>query len=193
MDTLLANIRACTLCKDDLPNDPLPVVRASSESKILVVGQAPGRLVHESGIPWNDPSGDRLRQWLGVNRDQFYDESIFALIPMGFCYPGTGDWGDHPPRKECAPQWHQQLCDAMPNIQLTLLIGSYAQKYYLGKRMKKNLTETVRATHEYYPEYIALPHPSPRNNIWMKKNPWFEKEVLPLLSIGVSNILRAPR
>lgn len=177
------------MCKDHLPNDPLPVVRASEKSKILVVGQAPGRLVHESGIPWNDPSGNRLRDWLEVDRDLFYNEDVFALIPMGFCYPGTGESGDYPPRKECAPQWHQQLSEAMPIIELTLLIGANAQRHYLGSDMKKNLTETVRSTHEYYPKYIALPHPSPRNNIWMKKHPWFEKEVLPLLKSATAEIL----
>lgn len=189
MDSLLEQIRRCTLCKDFLPNDPLPVVNASAKSKILVVGQAPGRLVHESGIPWNDPSGNRLRDWLEVDRDTFYNPDIFALIPMGFCYPGTGKSGDYPPRKECAPQWHDQLLTAMPNIQLTLLIGAYSQKYYLGKYMKKNLTETVRLTHEYHPKYIALPHPSPRNNIWMKKHPWFQKEVLPLLRTSMRTAL----
>lgn len=189
MKTLLKSISECTLCKEHLPNPPLPVVRASKRSKILVVGQAPGRLVHESGIPWNDPSGDRLRSWLGVDKELFYDTSVFALIPMGFCYPGTGNSGDFPPRKECAPEWHQKLSDQMPEIRLTLLIGAYAQKYYLGSRMKKNLTETVMATHEYYPEFIALPHPSPRNNIWMKKNPWFEEDVLPLLRAASNEII----
>lgn len=193
MKRLLKEIEACEICKEHLPNPPLPVVRGSKESKILVVGQAPGRLVHESGIPWNDPSGNRLRQWLGVNKEQFYDPSIFALVPMGFCYPGTGDSGDFPPRKECAPEWHGQLLEAMPNIELTLLIGAYAQKYYLGKQMKKNLTETVRATHEYYPKFVALPHPSPRNNIWMKKNPWFEKEVLPLLESSMFGLMNEPK
>lgn len=189
MDVLLQEIRGCTLCAGKLPNDPFPVVRASTESKVLIVGQAPGRLVHESGIPWNDPSGDRLRQWLGVSREEFYDTSKFALVPMGFCYPGTGSSGDYPPRKECAPQWHQQLTDAMPKLQLTLLIGAYAQKYYLGNRMKQNLTETVASTHEYYPEFIALPHPSPRNNTWMKKNPWFAQEVLPLLESALRGVV----
>lgn len=189
MKQLLEEIRQCTICKDQLPNDPLPVVRASAKSKILVVGQAPGRLVHESGIPWNDPSGNRLREWLEVDKELFYNEDVFALIPMGFCYPGTGKSGDFPPRKECAPQWQEKLTEKMPETQLTLLIGAYAQKYYLGKEMKKNLTETVRATHAYYPKYIALPHPSPRNNIWMKKHPWFEKEVLPLLRSATRSIL----
>ncbi|MDC0257431.1 uracil-DNA glycosylase family protein [Crocinitomicaceae bacterium] len=189
MESLLHDIQKCTICKDHLPNDPLPVVRASANSKILVVGQAPGRLVHESGIPWNDPSGNRLRDWLQVDRNLFYNPDVFALVPMGFCYPGTGTSGDYPPRKECAPQWHEQLTEAMPEIQLTLLIGAYAQKYYLGKEMKKNLTETVRATHEYYPKFVALPHPSTRNNIWMKKHPWFETEVLPLLRAGTQEIL----
>jgi len=189
MEALLKEISNCTICKDALPNPPRPVVRASSSSKILIVGQAPGRLVHESGIPWNDPSGNRLRGWMEVDRELFYDESVFAIVPMGFCYPGTGRNGDYPPRKECAPQWHSQIMNQIPEIQLTLLIGAYAQKYYLGNRMKKNLTETVRVTHEYLPDFIALPHPSPRNNIWMKKHPWFEEEVLPLLRSTVGGII----
>lgn len=189
MKPLLSEIQSCTICKDHLPNPPLPVVRASENSKILVIGQAPGRLVHESGIPWNDPSGNRLRDWLEVDKELFYNEDVFALIPMGFCYPGTGNSGDFPPRKECAPEWHEKLLKSIPNLELTLLIGAYAQKYYLGKEMKKNLTETVRATHEYYPKFIALPHPSPRNNIWMKKHPWFESEVLPLLKLRMDALL----
>lgn len=188
MDSLLEEITSCQICEKHLPNKPFPVIQASASSKIMVVGQAPGRLVHESGIPWNDPSGNRLREWLEMDRDAFYDPSILALIPMGFCYPGTGSSGDLPPRKECAPEWHQSLSEQMQEVRLTLLIGAYAQKYYLGKEMKQNLTETVRASHEYYPKYIALPHPSPRNNIWMKKNPWFISEILPLLRSALRSI-----
>ena len=145
------------------------------------MGQAPGRRVHESGIPWNDPSGDRLRDWMQVERDTFYDERRIAIIPTAMCYPGTGSGGDLPPRPECAPLWHPRLRAALPNIRLTLLIGSYAQAYYLGKRAKKTLTETVRNYAEYLPDSLPLPHPSPRNQLWLKRNPWFAEEVLPEL------------
>lgn len=158
-----------------------PVVHVSPESKVIIIGQTPGIRVHNTGIPWNDPSGDNLRKWMGVSREQFYDNSIFGIMPMGFCYPGTGERGDFPPRKECAPLWHEPLTEAMPQAKLTMLIGQYAQKYYLGSRMKKNLTETVRNFEEYLPEFIVLPHPSPRNNIWQKKNPWFKDDLIPQL------------
>lgn len=181
MIELLKEIRKCEVCKDGLPHGCRPIVNASPNSNILIIGQAPGRRVHESGIPWDDPSGDNLRKWLGVTKDKFYDADIFGIVPMGFCYPGTGKTGDLAPRKECAPLWHEPLLQAMPQAKLTILIGQYAQKYYLGARMKKNLTETVRNFEDYFPDFIVLPHPSPRNNIWMKKNPWFEKELIPLL------------
>jgi uracil-DNA glycosylase len=157
------------------------VLRASPTASVLIVGQAPGRRVHESGIPWNDPSGELLREWLGVERDVFYDDRRIAIIPAGLCYPGTGESGDLPPRPECAPHWHPKLRAHLPAIRLTLLIGSYAQDYYLGARRKKTLAETVRARDEYLPEFFPLPHPSPRNRLWMKKNAWFEREVLPQL------------
>jgi len=179
MKQLLSEIRSCTLCEEYLPLGANPVLRASESSSVLIIGQAPGIRVHESGIPWNDPSGDRLREWMGVDKDSFYNEEIFAIIPMGFCYPGTGKSGDLPPRKECAATWHQKLNDALPNIKLKILIGQYAQQYYLGKKNKANLTETVRHFEEYLPEFAVLPHPSPRNNIWLKKNPWFENLILP--------------
>ena len=166
-----------------------PVVAASAKSKILVVGQAPGIKVHESSIPWNDKSGDNLRQWLQVDKETFYNADIFAIVPMGFCYPGTGKSGDLPPRKECAPQWHNALLAMMPNIELVLLIGQYAQNYYLKEKAKKTLTETVRTHAEYLPKYLPLPHPSPRNNIWQKKNQWFGAEVLPTLRERVGEIL----
>lgn len=167
-----------------------PVLNASKKSKILIVGQAPGIRVQESGIPWNDPSGNNLRAWLNINKETFYNPEIFAIVPMGFCYPGTGKSGDLPPRKECAPLWHEQLLNKMPNLELTLLIGQYAQKYYLQKAAKKNLTETVKAYRDYLPKYFVLPHPSPRNNIWQKKNPWFKREVLPSLSNEVRNLIK---
>ena len=178
---LLAEVRACRVCEAHLPNPPNPVLRASPAARVLIVGQAPGRRVHESGIPWNDPSGDLLREWLRIEREDFYDERRIAIVPAGLCYPGTGESGDLPPRPECAPHWHPKLRAHLPAIRLTLLIGSYAQGYYLGSRRKKTLAETVRARDEYLPEFFPLPHPSPRNRLWMKKNAWFEREVLPQL------------
>lgn len=189
LDALLSEIRACRLCEAHLPLGPRPVLRASTTARILVVGQAPGRRVHETGIPWNDPSGDRLRLWLQMTREQFYDERHIAIVPAGLCFSGSGVRGDAPPRPECAPLWHPKLRALMPKIQLTLLIGQYAQAYYLGKRRKKSLRETVQAYQEYLPEFLPLPHPSPRNQLWLKQNPWFEREVIPLLRIQVAAVL----
>ncbi len=189
LSRLLREVRACKVCAQHLPNPPRPVLRAATSASILIVGQAPGRRVHETGIPWNDPSGDRLRNWMGVERDTFYDEQRIAIIPTGMCYPGTGSGGDLPPRPECAPLWHTRLRAALPNIRLTLLIGSYAQAYYLGKRAHKNLTETVRNYREYLPEFLPLPHPSPRNQLWLKRNPWFAEEVLPELRKNLAPLL----
>lgn len=180
-ERLLTEVRSCRICEAHLPNEPRPVLRASPTASLLIVGQAPGRRVHESGIPWNDPSGDLLRKWLLLTREDFYDERRIAIIPVGFCYPGTGDSGDLPPRPECAPHWHPKLRALLPAIRLTLLVGSYAQGYYLGARRKKTLAETVRARSEYLPEFFPLPHPSPRNRRWMKNNAWFERDVLPQL------------
>lgn len=188
-DDLLAEARACRLCADKLPHEPRPVLLAAETAKLLIVGQAPGRRVHETGIPWNDPSGDRLREWLQLSREQFYDETAIAIIPTGLCYPGTVKGSDLPPRPECAPHWHPRLLVALPNIQLTLLIGQYAQAYYLGRRRKRTLGETVAAWHEYAPQFMPLPHPSPRNRLWLRKNPWFEAEVLPVLRQRVRLIL----
>jgi len=157
------------------------VVRASASARLLIVGQAPGRRVHESGIPWNDPSGDVLRGWLGMDRDAFYDTARVAIVPMGLCYPGTVGGADLPPRPECAPLWQPRFRAALPAVELTLLVGSYAQAFYLGNRRKKTLGETVRAWREYLPEFFVLPHPSWRNIGWQKKNPWFAKETLPAL------------
>ncbi|MEL6924804.1 MAG: uracil-DNA glycosylase family protein [Bacteroidota bacterium] len=189
MKYLLQEIRSCTHCESHLPLGPRPVVAASAKSKILVVGQAPGTAVHASGIPWDDPSGRRLRAWLDVDDESFYDQDLFGIVPMGFCYPGKGKSGDLPPRPECAPLWHDKLLNQMPDLQLVLLIGQYAQKYYLGKRMKRNLTETVRNYHEYLPDYFPLVHPSPRNKIWLKKNEWFEAEVVPELRHKILDLL----
>lgn len=187
---LLGNIQNCSECCANLPVEPRPVVSAHPESKIVIIGQAPGIEVHETGIPWNDPSGNRLREWLDVDDKLFYDPSVFALIPMGFCYPGKGKSGDLPPRPECAPLWHKPLLNAMPRVQLKLLFGMYAQQYYLGKKKKRTLTDTVKNYSEYLPEFLPLPHPSPRNNIWLKKNPWFEKELLPSLRSLIKKILQ---
>lgn len=181
MDQLFQEIRQCRTCEDFLEAGVNPVIAASKSSKIVIVGQAPGRKVHQSGIPWDDKSGENLRNWLGVDKDVFYDTSKLALIPMGFCYPGKGKSGDLPPRPECAPLWHLRLFSQMKEVKLTLLIGTYAQQYYLGKAAKPTLTETVRNFREYLPEYLPLPHPSPRNNIWQRKNEWFGQEVVPEL------------
>lgn len=180
-------IKSCTLCKEHI--DPNPVFAFSPNSKIVIIGQAPGSIVHRTGIPWDDKSGDNLRAWLGVDKTTFYDDNKIAIVPMGFCYPGKGNSGDLPPRKECAPAWHDMILSTMKEVKLTLLIGKYAQDYYLKKALKKNLTETVRNYAEYLPEYLVLPHPSPRNNIWMKKNPWFKEEVIPALQEIVDNAL----
>jgi uracil-DNA glycosylase len=181
MRNLLKDIRQCAICSTYLPLGPHPVVTAHPDAKIVIIGQAPGTKVHASGIPWDDPSGKQLRKWLGVTDEVFYDETKFAIIPMGFCYPGKGKTGDLPPRPECAPEWHGLLLEKLPNVELIILIGMYAQKYYLGKMAKKNLTETVANYKEYLPKYLPLPHPSPRNRFWLTKNPWFDVEVLPEL------------
>ncbi len=186
MKKLLKEIRNCTVCKPHLAAGCRPVLEAHPESKLLIIGQAPGRHVHASGIPWDDKSGDNLRNWLGMSKVTFYDPTKVAIIPMGFCYPGTGKSGDLAPRKECAPLWHEPLLSQMKSLDLTLLVGKYAQDYYLQKRAKRNLTETVKSFTEYLPEFLALPHPSPRNNIWMKKNPWFKEEVIPFLKDWVT-------
>ena len=191
IEKLLTEVRACIICKEHLPNHPKPIIRASGKSKILIIGQAPGQKVQNSGIPWDDASGKALREWLSVDIASFYNTELFAIMPMGFCYPGTSKSGDLPPRKECALTWHKKVRDNMPNIQLTLLIGKYAQDYYLQQNAKENLTETVKNYADYLPAYIPLPHPSPRNNIWIKKNSWFKADVIPLLQEKVSIILNS--
>ncbi|MCB0700437.1 MAG: uracil-DNA glycosylase family protein [Chitinophagales bacterium] len=181
MKKLIAEIQACTTCAAHLPHGVRPVLQAGTKAKLIIIGQAPGRKVHDSGIPWDDASGNQLRKWLGIDKDLFYNPDVIALVPMGFCYPGKGAGGDLPPRPECAPQWHPSLLKNMKQVQLTLLIGQYAQQHYLKDNIKENLTETVRAHKEYLPKYLPLPHPSPRNRFWLSKNPWFEKEVIPIL------------
>lgn len=189
INDLIVEIRSCTHCQQHLEHGPNPVLEATSESKIVIIGQAPGRVVHQSGIPWDDKSGDNLRAWMGINRLTFYDPKQIAIVPMGFCYPGKGKSGDLPPRKECAPLWHERLLNEMNQVQLTLLIGQYAQKYYLKDQTKRTLTETVKQYQSFLPKYFVLPHPSPRNNIWKKKNSWFDEEVLPVLKTTVNQIL----
>jgi uracil-DNA glycosylase len=189
MKRLLQDIKQCVICEKHLALGPRPVVSAHPDSKIVIIGQAPGTKVHASGIPWDDASGKQLRKWLDVSVEDFYDETKFAIIPMGFCYPGKGKTGDLPPRTECAPQWHKPLFDELKNIELVILIGMYAQNYYLGKAAKKTLTETVRNYSEYLPKFLPLPHPSPRNRFWLTKNPWFEVEVLPKLKVKVKDLL----
>lgn len=179
MNALLKQIRGCEICKKHLPFEPKPILNFERDASILIVGQAPGTKAHESGIPWNDASGQRLREWLGVSKEQFYNPKLFAIVPMGFCYPGKGKSGDLPPRPECSAQWMAPILKTLPKIELTLLIGAYSQEYFL--KSDSAVTETVRAWKKYQPQFFPLPHPSPRNNIWLKKNPWFSKELLPEL------------
>lgn len=189
MEELLHTISQCDICKAHLPLGPRPVVTAHKHSKIIIIGQAPGLKVHQSGIPWDDQSGKRLRQWLDVSEAEFYNTKNFAIIPMGFCYPGKAKTGDLPPRPECAPQWHNVLLEKLPQVELVLLIGAYAQKYYLKEKAKRTLTETVSEYKTYLPTYFPMPHPSPTNRFWRSKNPWFEELVVPELQQIIKNIL----
>ena len=184
-----AEARACQVCRKHL--DPRPVFRVGASARVLIVGQAPGRRVHETGIPWNDPSGDVLREWLAMDRDLFYDTSRIAIVPVGLCYPGTVDGDDLPPMPQCAPLWQPKFRAALPRIALTLLVGSYAQRHYLAAERKQSLTETVRAFREYLPEFLPLPHPSWRNKGWLKTNPWFLTDVIPALRRRVKASLRS--
>jgi uracil-DNA glycosylase len=189
LDALLGEIRACRICEASLPMEPRPILRARAGARLLVVGQAPGTLVHGSGIPWSDASGMRLRGWLGLDRDAFYDEDKVAIVPMGFCYPGRGVSGDLPPRPECSRTWHHRLLPMLPNVELVLAIGQYAQVYFLGEQRKKTLTDTIMAWRDYAPRYFPLPHPSPRNVGWFRHNPWFDDEVVPALRKRVTEVL----
>jgi uracil-DNA glycosylase len=189
MGKLLSEIKKCMIYSSNLALGPRPILTVSSKSKIVIIGQAPGSVVHRTGIAWDDKSGDRLRQWLGLDKETFYNPEIIALIPMGFCYPGKGKTGDLPPRKECLPQWHEMLFEQMNSLELIILIGSYAQAHYLKGIKKKTLTETVKNYYEYLPKYLPLPHPSPRNNIWLKKNPWLERDLIPTVSLLLAEIV----
>ncbi len=186
---LLGDVRGCTVCAQKLPLGPRPVLQIEAEARLLIAGQAPGRKVHLSGIPFDDASGNTLRLWLGVDRETFYDPGKIAILPMGFCYPGRGRSGDLPPTAECAPLWRARVLAMMPKITLTLVIGRYAQQHHLGKSGKETLTETVRAYRDYLPNSFPLPHPSPRNGPWLKRHPWLENDVLPALRSAVANAL----
>jgi len=193
LDALLAEVRGCTLC-DDLPLGPRPILQASAQARILIAGQAPGQRTHHRGVPFDDPSGNRLREWLGVDREAFYDASKFAVIPMGFCFPGSAKSGDLPPRAECAPAWREALLAQLPNVELTLVVGQYALDWHFGgagtpRPVRRSVSERVEAWREHWPEVLPLPHPSPRNNRWLKEHPWFEADVLPALRGRVAELL----
>lgn len=189
--TLLQQVRACTLCAGHLPLGPRPVLQMHPDARILIAGQAPGRKVHDTGVPFNDASGDRLREWLGLSRAQFYDPTLVAILPMGFCYPGTGKSGDLPPRRECAPAWRASLLAQLTNLKLTLVVGQYALAYHLPNE-SGSLTEIVSRWRSFAPGIMPLPHPSPRNNLWLARNPWFEKELVPVLRQRVIDALHSP-
>lgn len=195
LERLVGDIQACRICIESprnrpLPHEPRPVLRVSRSARICVAGQAPGTRVHASGMPFTDPSGERLRDWMGVTPDEFYDLMRIAIVPMGFCFPGqNAKGGDLPPRRECAELWHVRLFELMPKLELTLLVGQYAQIWHLGRTRKESLTDTVAAWRDYYPRYLPLPHPSWRNNAWIKKNPWFEEELLPVLKADIRRLL----
>ncbi len=192
LDAILADIAACRACAGELPHEPRPVTRVSGQTRLLICGQAPGRRVHESGIPFDDPSGERLRSWMGIDRATFYGRPEIGVAAMAFCFPGTNPkGGDYPPPPRCAQLWRPQLMAALPKMELTLLVGGYAQAWALGDRAKRNMTETVAAWTEYLPHYLPMPHPSWRNTAWLKRNPWFEDEVTPYLRHRVADILNA--
>lgn len=186
--TLLKKVRDCSICEEHLPHDPRPILQLHSHSRILVAGQAPGKKVHESGVPFADASGDRLRDWLGLSSETFYNPEYVAILPMGFCYPGTGKSGDLPPRPECAKAWREQLLGQLNNLELTLVIGQYALAYHLPNS-ERSVTRAVQCWQDHWPHVVPLPHPSPRNNIWLRKNPWFEKELVPLLRTQVAKVI----
>jgi uracil-DNA glycosylase len=188
LNALVSEISACQICVAHLPHGPRPVLQVGSQARILVAGQAPGRKVHESGVPFDDASGDRLRNWLGVSKEEFYSRKLFAVLPMGFCYPGTGKSGDLPPRPECAPAWRAQVLSRLKKLELTLVVGQYAQAYHVPMS-QGSVTELALAWKKTWPHTVALPHPSPRNNLWLKRNPWFETELVPKLRILIAEII----
>lgn len=187
-ESLLDEVRACTICSPHLPAGPRPVLQIHPEARVLIAGQAPGRKVHESGVPFDDASGKRLREWMGVTDEVFYDPRSVAILPMGFCYPGTGKSGDLPPRKECAPAWRDKLLAYLPELEMTLVIGQYAMAHHLPEA-KSTLTETVQDWRAYWPQIVPMPHPSPRNNIWLRRNPWFETDLLPSLRRRIKTVM----
>jgi len=187
--SLLAEVRDCSICAAQLPHGVRPVLQIDPQARVLIASQAPGRKVHESGIPFDDASGERLREWMGVTREVFYDSKQIAILPMGFCFPGTGKHGDLPPRPECAKAWHDQLLGHLRQLEVTLVVGRYAQAYHMSEERGASLSSTVRDWQSYWPKIIPLPHPSPRNNIWLSRNLWFEKELLPMLKRRISEIL----
>lgn len=189
LDNLLVEIRGCTLCEANLPLGPRPVLQASDRARILVVGQAPGRRVHETGIPFNDPSGDLLRQWMGLSREQFYDSDLLAIVPMGFCFPGTGKSGDLPPRPECAETWRTGLLKLMPQIEMTLAVGRYAIDWHLRPARGETLASVVRDYERHWPHTVPMPHPSPRNRRWLKQNAWFEAEIVPRVRQRIQKLI----
>lgn len=186
--TLLAEVKSCRICDNYLPFGARPVLQLHPNARILITGQAPGKKVHDSGIPFDDASGSRLREWMGISKDEFYNAKQVAILPMGFCYPGTGKSGDLPPRRECEQAWRKSLLEQLPSVEMTLVLGKYAQDYHFGKS-NSSLTELVRSWKTYWPKMVPLPHPSPRNNIWLRRNPWFEAELLSLLRTTIPQIL----
>ena len=190
LSNLLSQIVTCQICSEHLPLGPRPVLQIDPQALILIAGQAPGKRVHESGVPFDDPSGNRLRDWMGVTRETFYNSKKIAILPMGFCYPGTGKSGDLPPRPECEPAWREQLLEHLGELRMTLVLGKYAQDYHLDSS-KTTLTDRVKAWRDTWPKVTPLPHPSPRNNRWLKQNPWFEAELIPVLQQEVSEILNS--
>lgn len=188
--SLLSEVRRCTLCSEHLQLGPRPILQLHPQARILVAGQAPGRKVHESGVPFADASGDRLREWLGLTPEVFYDAKRVAILPMGFCFPGTGRAGDLPPRPECAPAWREKLMHHLKALRLTLVIGQYAQAYHLPDA-GASVTNTVQSWRDHWPGVVPLPHPSPRNNIWLRRNPWFEEDLVPRLRVRVAAVLAA--
>ena len=187
---LLREVRACQVCLANLPLGPRPVLQMASTARLLIIGQAPGSKVHHSGVPWNDASGDCLRDWMEFDRSAFYDKARVAILPIGFCYPGAGEsGGDKPPRPECAPLWHERLLKHLPDLEMTLLVGQYAQRHYLGSGRKGSMTETVKSFSAYGPRFFPLPHPSWRSLIWMRKHPWFEQAVIPELRKALRNVM----